>query len=499
VPRTGELDETLPSDSDAGGVGSNTATKPGGEVPEAARDPGIPQSISRFSIDGKLGAGAMGVVLLATDPMLGRKVALKLMRDGTASADRTRRFIREAQAMAKVVHDNVIVVHEVGEHQGKVYVAMEHVGGGTLARWQKGRPWREIVETYVRAGRGLSAAHVAGLVHRDFKPENVLIADDGRVRVTDFGLVSALEGAGADLGDSDTLPPQAMLELEHSLTHTGALLGTPRYMAPEQHLGQPVDARADQYAFCVALYEALYGRTPYDGATYAELAKQVIEGAAVTPPDGRVPAAIRDALLRGLARNRDERFPTMQELITALTDGLAEPRPPKRHARTWIAAGAVAIALGGTAGLAWKMRTDARRADALEKELDQLKMKTAPMAASAPTPGSGAQPVAAIRAADVRRAQKAFETAQSAYLEKRYDEAARGFVAAYEYAHYPQFLYNAAAAYQMQGKQTKDAGTLRAAMRMYRQYLAEDPAAEDRATIEKALAALDALATDLED
>ena len=495
MSRKGELDETLPSDSDAGRAASHTATKRGGDVPEAARDPGMPATISRFTIDGKLGAGAMGVVLLATDPLLGRKVALKLMREGTASEDRTRRFVREAQAMAKVVHDNIVVVHEVGTHDGQVFVAMEHVGGGTLARWQKGRPWREIVETYLRAGRGLAAAHDAGLVHRDFKPENVLIADDGRVRVTDFGLVSALEGAGADLANTDTLPPDARLELEQSLTHTGALLGTPRYMAPEQHRGQAVDARADQYAFCVALYEALYGTTPYDGATYAELAKQVLEGVPPSPPDGPVPPAIRDALLRGLSRDRDQRYPAMRELLADLGDGLAEPRPPKSHKRVWLAGAGVAIALGGTGALVWKMRSDAQRADELAAELDRA--KTPPAVAVSAGSSSGSSTPRATPA-ELERAQKVFAEAQAAYRAGRYDEAARGFVAAYEYAHYPQFLYNAAAAYQMQGRKANDAGSLRAAMRMYRQYLAEDPQAEDRAKIEKALVAIEEMAKGLE-
>ena len=500
MARRGELDETLPSDSDAGRTATlpgNTPTKAGpSDIPSDARDPGVPATISRFEIEGKLGAGAMGVVLLATDPVLGRKVALKLMREGTASADRTRRFIREAQAMAKVVHDNVIVVHEVGTHDGQVYVAMEHVGGGTLARWQRGRPWREIVETYLRAGRGLAAAHVAGLVHRDFKPENVLISEDGRVRVTDFGLVSALEGAGADLGDSDTIPADARLELERSLTHTGALLGTPRYMAPEQHMGQSVDARADQYSFCASLYEALYGNTPYDGSSYAELAKKVLDGAPPSPPDGKVPRTIRDAIMRGLRRNRDERFASMTEALAAISEGLAEPRPASSRRRSWLTAAAIAIAIGGSGGLVWKMRADARRADALEQELDQLKTKSVQIQPAAR--GSGVQPLSAVGDADIKRAQKVFDEAQTAYRAERYDEAARGFVAAYEYAHYTQFLYNAAAAYHMQGKKLKDPGALRAAMRMYRQYLAETPNAEDRPKIEKAIAVLETMAKELE-
>src|SRR5262249_38591154 len=152
------------------------------------------------------------------------------------------RLLREARAMAKVVHDNVIVVHEVGTHDERVYLAMEYVAGTTLARWQTGKPWREVAAIYERAGRGLAAAHDAGLVHRDFKPENVLIGDDGRVRVTDFGLVAAPNEAPAK-------GAVTAVELGATLTHTGAVLGTPRYMAPEQHLGEAVDARADQFSF----------------------------------------------------------------------------------------------------------------------------------------------------------------------------------------------------------------------------------------------------------
>ena len=279
--------------------------------------PLVPAKIGRFAVASRLGEGGMGVVLLATDPLLGRQVAIKVLR-GEADEAGQRRLLREAQAMARVVHENVIVVHEVGTHEAQVYVAMELVTGGTLRRWQAGKSWREIVACYVRAGRGLAAAHAAGLVHRDFKPDNVLVGDDGRVRVTDFGLVSAE-------GEAKRAPVDDV-----ALTQTGAVMGTPRYMAPEQHLGESVDARADQFAFCVALYEALYGGVPFAGATLAALGERVLAGdVRPVPVASPVPIAVRDAVLRGLSRDRAARFAAMPELPRCAR---REPRAARRAA-----------------------------------------------------------------------------------------------------------------------------------------------------------------------
>ena len=287
--------------------------------------------IGRFQVVSKLGEGGMGIVLLATDPMLGRRVALKLLRTGSdSSAERRARFLREAQVMARLTHENVVIVYEVGTHDGHDFVAMEYVEGGTLNGWAAGKSWREIAAMYLRAGRGLEAAHKAGLVHRDFKPDNVLVGTDGRVRVSDFGLAGfdAAEIAAtisASGGSSHTVPAE--------LTRTGSLMGTPRYMAPEQHLGHALDARADQFSFCVALYEALFGTPPYPGTTYAELAHYVLSGKPVPPPaDTEVPAVLADALMRGLSRDAEDRFPSMSEVLAVL-----EARPaPSRVPSSWL-------------------------------------------------------------------------------------------------------------------------------------------------------------------
>jgi serine/threonine-protein kinase len=230
-----------------------------------------------------------------------------VLRDEQAVAARGR-LVREAQAMARLSHPNVITVHEVASDAARVYVVMELVDGQTLRGWTGAarRGWREIVAMFVRAGRGLAAAHRAEVVHRDFKPDNVLVGRDGRVCVTDFGLAGATGGSGR-AGDTP-----AMLE-----TWSGTLAGTPAYMAPEQHERKPVDARADQFAFCVALFEALYGRRPFSGGSYGELVEQVLAGKLVAPP-GRVPARIQAALRRGLQVAPADRFADMDALLAVL-------------------------------------------------------------------------------------------------------------------------------------------------------------------------------------
>jgi tetratricopeptide (TPR) repeat protein len=301
------------------------ATTPPGRASELPRE-----RIGRFEVAERLGAGGMGVVYAAHDPTLDRRVALKFLHE----RDRTEavaRLLREAQALARLSHPNVVAVYEVGEHEGHVFIAMELVVGGTLTAWLRARkrPWTEILDAFVQAGRGLAAAHTAGFVHRDFKPDNVLFGDDGRARVTDFGL--------ARLGDAPTKapPPQALVD---ELTRTGALLGTPAYMAPEQLDGRMADARSDQFAFCVALHEALVGVRPFEGATVAALRAAIAQGPrpiARSSASRRVLAAVR----RGLSEEPAARFPSMEELLAELA------RPPSR--RRWMvasAAGLVAVA-----------------------------------------------------------------------------------------------------------------------------------------------------------
>jgi serine/threonine protein kinase len=191
---------------------------------------------------------------------------------------------------------------------------MELVEGETLGHWlARGQPWRSVIDVFVRAGRGLEAAHLAGLIHRDFKPDNVLVGNDGRVRVTDFGLARA---HGADATRSDDGANDSPLQV--SLTRSGTLVGTPAYMAPEQMSGDAVDARSDIFSFCVALYEALYRRRPFDGDTLQSLRAAIATGAVREPPSSDVPARVRGALERGLRAPADQRFAAIGELLALL-------------------------------------------------------------------------------------------------------------------------------------------------------------------------------------
>jgi tRNA A-37 threonylcarbamoyl transferase component Bud32 len=439
----------------------------------------LPAAIGRFTIEARLGAGGMGEVLLAADPVLGRKVAIKLLRREERDESR-KRFLREAQAMARVTHENIIVVHDVGTDGGQVFIAMELVAGGTLRRWQAqaDRDWRAIVAAYRHAGRGLLAAHAAGLVHRDFKPDNVLVGDDGKVRVTDFGLVAAVEDR------ERASPPVHPADLEASLTQTGSVMGTPRYMAPEQHLGEPVDARADQFAFCVALHEALYRQPPFAGDTYAALAEHVLAGDLRPPPrDTPVPPRVHAAIERGLSRERDQRFASMAELLAELDAALAPPAPtaaprPSRW-RTWAALAATAAVLAAAAFFALAARRDAdaqrRRALELDRAIGELKATD-----------------------DMGAAAERYEKASKAIEAERYDEAALLFLDAYGAGRMPQLLYNVGAAFQLKGRKHKDASAYRQAGTYYRRYLAELPDAEDRDKVEHTIRTIEAEATRLE-
>jgi tetratricopeptide (TPR) repeat protein len=287
----------------------------------------------RFTITRAVGAGGMGTVYVARDQTLGRDVAVKV-HHASGGATRLR---REAIAMARLAHPNVVTVFEVGEIERRPFVVMELITGLTLRAWiaEAPRTWREILVMLIAAGEGLAAAHAAGLVHRDFKPENVLVGEDGRARVGDFGLARELDSREID---EPTTERAATDKLMSPMTQTGAVLGTPAYMAPEQFAGAPVDPRADQFAFCVTVWEALWGQRPYPGATF-ELVHAAIEADARTPmPHGsKVPIAVRTVLERGLAKDPDKRYPTMRALLDALHHTLRRRR---------------ALAIGGGATLA---------------------------------------------------------------------------------------------------------------------------------------------------
>ena len=305
--------------------------------------------IGRFQVLEVLGRGSMGVVYAAFDEALDRRVALKVIRRDSGRREMVRpRMLREAQALARLSHPNVVQVYEVGEIAGQVFIAMEYLQGGTLREWltQRPREWPAILDVFVQAGRGLAAAHAARLVHRDFKPENVIVAEDGRVRVVDFGLV---RGDGERDDDGEPPGPSGSLA-DLRITQSGALLGTPAYMSPEQHLHRPVDARSDQFSFCVALWEALYGSRPFAGETREALLVN-LEAGAVSPTSSttQVPAQVHAAIRRGLALAPDARHPAMEALLAALVRD-------SRRARLWPWLVALLLVVGGLGVGYWSAR-----------------------------------------------------------------------------------------------------------------------------------------------
>ena len=293
--------------------------------------------LGRFVVLDEIGKGGMGTVLKAYDEQLDRAIAIKLLHRDVAehASDRLR---REAQALAKLSHPNVIQVHEVGEAEGQTFITMELVKGKTLREWmeEKPRDWRECVRVYLQAGRGLAAAHEAGLVHRDFKPDNAIIGKKGQIRVLDFGLARQTRGA-EHIEDRPNDLDTGTLVLATSLTHTGAMIGTPGYMPAEQWQGKTADARSDQFSYCVALYEALYCERPFEGTTMHALMMSVVEGQIRLAPRGQaVPSKLRQVLLRGLAVDPERRWPSMNALLTELQRMVA-PRSPR-----WIGLGLIA-------------------------------------------------------------------------------------------------------------------------------------------------------------
>ena len=346
-------------------------------VTVSAVEPQPPTRIGRYLVLRKLGQGGMGVVYSAYDPELDRKVAIKLLRphhEGSAGQARMR---REAQAMAQVSHSHIVQVYEVGQDEhlghGGLFVAMEFVAGQPLSAWQtqqrSGRQHlpaadvRALLRLYVQAGHGLLAAHAAGLIHRDFKPDNVLVGDDGRVRVADFGLARSLGGAasvaaagaasGAASGTASVLDPSAVVSSAtgarsdqadpspasaastntgQRLTQVGAIMGTPGYMSPEQVRGQEATAQSDQFSFCAALHEALYGQLPFSGDTFDDFVLAILANQR-RPRSGlpnEVPVVVAQAIERGLSLDASDRFASMADLLSQLEQGLeAESETPR--------------------------------------------------------------------------------------------------------------------------------------------------------------------------
>ncbi len=352
--------------------------------------PAEPEIVGRYQIEGQLGAGGMGVVYRAYDPELDRRVAVKLLREDAVADERARqRMLREARSMARLAHPNVIHVYDVGIVGDQVFVAMELVIGVSLGAWLMSAPrsWREVLDRFLAAGEGLHAAHVAGLIHRDFKPENVLVAADGRVRVLDFGLARSAvqspvsEGPVPTSGELDLVPEAHAATFRRtlgaSLTRTGALLGTPRYMSPELCLGRPADARSDLFAFCVALYEGLYGRAPFKGDTVEAYLQAVVAGEVCEPPkdDNSVPPWIWPVIERGLAADPDARYTDMSVLLAALRP---QESATKRGFMRPLLLGAGLVAVLGLVALGtWPKGQAVSNSQALSADASGLEMGTA--------------------------------------------------------------------------------------------------------------------------
>ena len=312
-----------------------------------------------FQIRGFLGRGAMGVVYEAWDPTLERRVALKLLRSPSRRA--AERLLREARALARLDHPGVVRIWAADVHRGAVYIAMELVEGQNLREWLKiTRSWGEVLPVLIRAGRGLAAAHAAGVIHRDFKPENVLVGWDGQARVLDFGIArvsaqhpehlsSTIDGSPSNddegeghCGAAPLSGSFAELPLDDSpLTEAGALIGTLLYMAPEQHDRERADERSDQFAFCTTLFEAVYGAHPFPAKSRSELALLVSERNVHFPNDdhSKAPRWLEKVILKGLSPAREDRFATMDDLIDAL-----ERHPRRRRARNRALISVAAIA-----------------------------------------------------------------------------------------------------------------------------------------------------------
>lgn len=394
---------TRPLDVDAL-LADPTIPDPGGPA-ALAELPALAASarIGRFTVLRKIGSGGMGVVYAAYDEELDRKLAIKIIHAREDEGGRAGiRLRREAKAMARLSHPHVVQVFQVGEYEGRVFVAMEFVQGPTLDAWLRGdgggdhdggggggdgarrasqragqlpgrRSWREIVAMHIGAGHGLAAAHAAGLVHRDYKPSNVMVSRDGRARVLDFGLVrqgdstdgAALPSITAAL---NTLAVPGHDILSASLTIEGAIIGTPSYMSPEQLTGQPADARSDQFSFCVTLYEALYGVNPFASPTMPARVMRIMSNAVAPPPPGAgVPPWVHEALVRGLRCEPEERWPSMDALLAALAhdpDAAPDAGTALRHTRRPMILGAAAFAAVAVATLLVHDHIDAARAAA---------------------------------------------------------------------------------------------------------------------------------------
>ncbi len=347
---------------DIGKIQQTTTVAYGGAERLADGDLDRGTTLGRYVVLDHVGSGGMGVIYAAYDPDLDRKIALKILRAEKFAPWQTeearQRLLREAKALARLAHPNVVALHDVGVVDGQVFLAMEFVEGVDLRTWlrQERRGWRQILKLFIQAGNGLAAAHRAGLTHRDFKPANVMLGDDGRVRVLDFGLAIPSDGDPTPPDDESFAegPPgrdgagngsPASTESPGSgsgfgrLTATGRVLGTPAYMAPEQYDDPAGTAASDQFSFCVALWEALYGELPFEGEKRDEVRDSMHSGRLRPVPRGsQSPGWLRKAVTRGLAADPADRHPSLEALLAIL-----ERKPPRR----WLAVALATVVVGG--------------------------------------------------------------------------------------------------------------------------------------------------------
>ncbi|MEO7733136.1 MAG: serine/threonine-protein kinase [Kofleriaceae bacterium] len=356
-------------------------------------------SVGKYRLDRVLGAGGMGVVWAAFDPDLERPVAIKVLRSLDSVDTLRTRLLREARAMARLKHPNVLTVYEVGTDRNRDYIAMELIDGADLDGWLATKPARpEIVAALVAAGRGLAAAHDAGLIHRDLKPHNILRAIDGRVYVTDFGLargqiedgIEVVQAPLAATAIASGAQPRAVDSvLDSPLTQTGMLIGTPAYMAPEQFAGRTPDPRSDQFAFCVTAWEALTGARPFAGKTLEELQRAASAGVGPTPAPG-LPPSVQRVLARGLAPVAADRWLDMHVMLQELEAALAPPRPSRVP---WIAGGALAV-VGFLTGVALYTRS---RTAPVAPPVSPVSPTRMPMPPTVPMPPAPPEPMPPTR------------------------------------------------------------------------------------------------------
>ena len=280
--------------------------------------------IGQYRIESKLGEGGMSTVWLALDTKLGRRVAIKFLSDNLADAEARRRFQREAQMASSLNHPHIVSVHDIGEFEGRQYLVTEYVDGGTLKDWikDKRRTPKEVAELLTGVADGLAAAHQAGILHRDIKPMNILVARNGYAKLADFGLAKLAENGTIDLA----------ARLPEGPTRPGLILGTIAYMSPEQASGQPLDSRSDIFSFGIVLYETLSGKRPFGGRTDLEVLKTIIHGE-LPPLSEEVPETYRNVVEKALEKSPAERYQSMREMVVDLRRGQrseeSSPAPPK--------------------------------------------------------------------------------------------------------------------------------------------------------------------------